>query len=525
MSEGAAEKPAERAELATIGAILALAAAMRLWRLDLAQFHFDDGVALIFGRQALAGQWPLVGLKTSLNFYNPPLFVYLTALPLALARNPLVAIGAVALANVGAVALCWRIARRGRGGAAAGLLAALLMALSPCAILASRRIYAQYCLAPITGGILLACQRALEGKKRKRDAFWIAFLGGCLPQIHYSGLAVVAALGAAGVWLRPRICWRGFVWGAGAAALASAPYLVHLAQSDFADARMILGAIAGKGEGVAPSPRWQAAAYALNLPGDADAAQILDNAYGPVAEALPGYTVARWAMCLAWAGGLAGLAWRAARRKGGAEERLWLAWILVPLGLYSAIRLTAIPSYVFILFPLPYILAAQTLARLASPGRWRRARAAAVAAFVAAWGALQAGFWFEACAWLEEKGGAEAPYVPYRDQRAACGFIAERIEPGAARAAQNDWSPSAGVGYNYLYLIDWLRAPKPGEILFSASIANPRMEFRIVEWPYARQHGKSSADAGFSLSPGMRRISFGALSVDWVERPFSEIAA
>src|SRR2546425_3225309 len=112
-------------------AILALAAGLRLWRLDLVEFRNDEGPALRLAENMVRlGQIPLVGLTNSVGVSNPPHFIYFLAPVVAVARDPQVASAAVGLANAagvgGVVWLGWRCFPR-----LGGLVAELAYAAHP----------------------------------------------------------------------------------------------------------------------------------------------------------------------------------------------------------------------------------------------------------------------------------------------------------------------------------------------------------------------------------------------------------
>src|SRR5579884_2489350 len=115
--------------------IVALAAWLRLQRLDLVQFLNDEGQALLFAEDLVRlGKVPLVGLITSVGMQSPPTFIYVLAPVVALSRDPAVASGLIGLANVAAVGgvlvLAWR-----RLSWLAGLVAGLDLATNPWAVL------------------------------------------------------------------------------------------------------------------------------------------------------------------------------------------------------------------------------------------------------------------------------------------------------------------------------------------------------------------------------------------------------
>jgi hypothetical protein len=69
-------------ELLVLAGTLALAAWLRLRQLGLVEFKLDEADAVELGRRLLHGTFPSVGLASSVGAANPPLFVYVTAVPL-----------------------------------------------------------------------------------------------------------------------------------------------------------------------------------------------------------------------------------------------------------------------------------------------------------------------------------------------------------------------------------------------------------------------------------------------------------
>src|SRR6185436_12168680 len=85
---------------------------------------------------------PLLGIDSSVGIRNPPVSVYLMAIPYLFTSNPVVATSYVALLSVIAVLLLYALVRRYYGPLAA-LVAAALYAVGPWAVIFSRKIWAQ----------------------------------------------------------------------------------------------------------------------------------------------------------------------------------------------------------------------------------------------------------------------------------------------------------------------------------------------------------------------------------------------
>src|SRR6185437_1254586 len=94
-------------ELAALVVVLVLGTWLRLRQLGLAEFKADEALAVRIGRDVLHGDIRTVGLTSSTGAANPPLFVYLTAIPLAFRNDPLAATAFVGVLGVIAAALTY----------------------------------------------------------------------------------------------------------------------------------------------------------------------------------------------------------------------------------------------------------------------------------------------------------------------------------------------------------------------------------------------------------------------------------
>src|SRR5258708_27673355 len=92
--------------------ILILAAALRLGWPGNVKFNQDEvSQALITLDMVHGRHFPLLGMNSSVKIPNPPISIYLLAVPFALSDSPLVATGYVALLNVMAVVILDLISR------------------------------------------------------------------------------------------------------------------------------------------------------------------------------------------------------------------------------------------------------------------------------------------------------------------------------------------------------------------------------------------------------------------------------
>src|SRR6266849_7016397 len=92
---------------AGVMAILVLAAWLRLRHLGLATFHDDQAIALRIAHDILHGDIRTVGLTSSSGAANPPLYVYMVAVLVAIHDGLIFASASIAVLSVVAIALTY----------------------------------------------------------------------------------------------------------------------------------------------------------------------------------------------------------------------------------------------------------------------------------------------------------------------------------------------------------------------------------------------------------------------------------
>lgn len=211
-------------EAVAIIAILTLAAWLRLGWPGINSFSFDEArLSLMALEMARAGEFARLGMQSSTGVPNLPAAVWIFVLPYWLSADPLIATWFVGLCGTAGVAGIWWLGRQG-WGVWAGLTAALLLAVSPFAVLYSRSIWSQNLLSPLA---ILWAVAAVVGIGRQRP--WAValhlFLAGFVVQVHLAGIALALATG----WLCLRFAlwrqWRAVLAGGALAALLAVPYV------------------------------------------------------------------------------------------------------------------------------------------------------------------------------------------------------------------------------------------------------------------------------------------------------------
>lgn len=213
--------------------ILLLAAGLRLTRLDLVEFKYDEATT---ARSALAvarqGRLPAVGMVSSRGPHNPPLMSYVLALPFTLSRDPRVAAGWMALLDVVAVGLAYWVGRSYFGWRV-GALAALLFAASPWAVFHSRKIWTQNRAALTL--LFISAVLALVVRRKPWALTGALVAAGFLVSIHLGGLAFLFLLLIVTLLFRRHIRLAPLLMGLVLVVLILSPYLLYDARHSWSN--------------------------------------------------------------------------------------------------------------------------------------------------------------------------------------------------------------------------------------------------------------------------------------------------
>ena len=239
-----------------LAGILVLATGLRVVGLEgRGPWDADQGHDMLVLRAFVSqGVWPLLGPPTSIgDFHHGALYYYLLApFTLLSGSNPLGVVAAVAAAGVAAVALTWWLARA-IAGPVAGIVAALLMAVSASAIEESTFIWNPNLIA-LSSVVALAC--AWQAWTTRRATWWLGAAAGVAVtmQCHVLGsilLAPVAALLVAdarrGSPAERREVLRAGVGGLVLIALTFVPLAIHELGHGFDETRAALDFLRGGG--------------------------------------------------------------------------------------------------------------------------------------------------------------------------------------------------------------------------------------------------------------------------------------
>lgn len=225
-----------RRDLLILLLVLFVAAVMRFGQAGIVEFFHDDAMLSTLAQEMAAGEsFPLRGINSSTGIPNPPTSVYVMAIPFFFNSNPMSAIYFVMGLNVIGVGLLWFIAHRYMGRNVA-LIAGLAYALSPWAVLYSRKIWAQDFHTPfILLGILLGLYGFWEAENPKASHKWAQVF--CLPvllfafQIHFASWALLPIYAAIVLLAWKRISWPSIAVSAVLCVLVLLPYAIGFYQT------------------------------------------------------------------------------------------------------------------------------------------------------------------------------------------------------------------------------------------------------------------------------------------------------
>jgi 4-amino-4-deoxy-L-arabinose transferase-like glycosyltransferase len=377
-------------ESAGVTAILAVAAWLRLRHLGIAMFYNDQAIALRIAHDILDGHMRTVGLASSAGASNPPLYVYIVAVIVAIHDGALFATASVAVLSVAAIAVAYLVIRPRFGGAAA-LVTAALFATAPWAVFYGRLLFQQDFLPLVTVSLLWSVFVVLE-RNRARVAMLVPLLFVIAFSLNLSAVALILPIGALIAYRARNIDWRAIIAGAvvGVVVLLG-PWLAHNAKHGFRDFSLIASNGRGHG-GTAGTGTIDAIRETINL-ASAEGWSFVTGAHHQNGAA---WTLGRVAGIVVLALLAVGIVTSIARtvRDGRhpqidtARRALLLIWLIVPcLAYITSGRHAVAPHYLLVSYPVSFLLAALGLQDLASLVRRRRSVVSLTAA-----GAIAAGF-------------------------------------------------------------------------------------------------------------------------------------
>jgi 4-amino-4-deoxy-L-arabinose transferase-like glycosyltransferase len=219
--------------------IIIAAIFLRIYNLNYMEFKGDEGFNSFKALKLVKeGAMPLFSSISSTGIHEPPVFMYLLAIPYVFSTNPVVATGFIALLNVLGIVLCYMFVKRYYNEKSA-LIAAAFYAVNPWQILFSRKIWAQNLLPPFVILFLFLIFNAVHDKKKTHIIYAFIVLGFIL-QLHLSAAYFSVIITAILIKYWKEIDKRYLAIGIGLFFLTFLPYITHQLSNDFVDVHKAL---------------------------------------------------------------------------------------------------------------------------------------------------------------------------------------------------------------------------------------------------------------------------------------------
>ncbi len=162
--------------------IIILAALLRLPNPGIAEFKYDEARLCQYSADLITHrQIPIVGISSSRGLPNPPLMIYLHAIPMLFSRNPAMIVVFIASLHTVSVGLTYLLGRRFFDKFTA-LVSAVLFATSPWAISDARKIGTH--ILPLLTVILLYTLFVIVVEKRHRAVIWLGIILALVTQTY-----------------------------------------------------------------------------------------------------------------------------------------------------------------------------------------------------------------------------------------------------------------------------------------------------------------------------------------------------
>ncbi|MCL5109276.1 MAG: glycosyltransferase family 39 protein [Chloroflexi bacterium] len=359
-------RQAKLLSLLALGAIVILAFGLRWQHLEFTEYTRDQAWVLNRAYDWLVkGDFPLVGIQSSVGTAQGAIEIYLLAIPVALSKDPRLAAAFVGLlqvlAIVGTYLLC-----SAYFGRKVGLVAALLYAVNPWALQYARKVWTPN-MAPLFTVLFFSSVFAAVVQRRR---YWLGLA--CLWAvvlflIHPSAVYCAGVLGIVVLLFWRRLGPRPLLLGGALGLMVAAPYLWYEYLEGFRSLRLLFGLTGGQSRldlDAVKNIVTMASAYAYPTM----------MGYGFTGDwVLPDQTVQNW---LANALLYLGIAWclwelvaplaRRPRAAGQWEKHLLLLlWLVLPILVALRHPLDFYPHYFINVLPIQYILMAVGLTRTA----------------------------------------------------------------------------------------------------------------------------------------------------------------
>ncbi|MDX1416531.1 MAG: hypothetical protein R3293_20185 [Candidatus Promineifilaceae bacterium] len=355
--------------------LLLIAGGLRMAAPGLTEFKADEARLMALALDMAEGQLALRGIDSSVGFPNFPASVWIYSIPLIFWPHPYAATIFTGLLNTAAVAGSYWLIRR-YWGITAALAATLMLAVSPWAVIFSRKIWAQNLLPLFVLGWAAAAMLAFVDKRPK--FIWLHLV--CLAiavQIHLAAIALIPATVILLIIFWRRIWWRSLLIGLFLAALTVIPFAVYWGQSP--DRSTIPAISAGEN---AAGLSADAVRFATMLSLGHDIHSLAGpEAFAAYLDLLPPMAPIYWTWGLLIISGIIILIWgmiKQWRMPAAQAGAILLVWLLIPVFFFLLSSLPVFLHYFIATLPAQYIAAGIAFGRIPDLSRlWRKKQPAA----------------------------------------------------------------------------------------------------------------------------------------------------
>lgn len=461
-------------------AILIVAVYLRVSHIGLLEFKADEANAAILAvKMAHGDAFPSVGLTYSVGVRQAPLYIYLLAPFFAVSRSPAAFTVGWGLVSAAAVGLCHWIGRR-FFSEKIGLMAAALFAVSPWAVIYSRKIWPQDFL-PVFCTVLLWMWYKFLIEEKRGFLLGIVLLSVAAWQVHLAATNLIVLGGVLWLVCRYPLNWKRIGLGLGVNLVLLLPYINFQMEQNWEDFRRASLVVEASNQAEVYTIQGIHPQWGFPLPSRDYFGFVLSTVSGAQMEDILGLSTADFVaqdgvsktlitlvkllfVCAMVAAGVVVV--RGARASPRfpyfdlSHERplavLWL-WVLTPVVFFGLVGLRTYLSYYALTFPVTVLLMAWAIDAgqrfFQSRGSVGKSVASALWVVFAVVVIGQFLYVQKLYGFLEEQGGARGTYgVVYKHKVDLCKRIAE-VAQTPNPIMSRDWPPKTPVESDIQYLV------------------------------------------------------------------------
>ncbi len=364
--------------------VFILAGVMRMGWPGITEFKADEARLLSLALDLAEGKaFPLHGITSSVGIPNFPMSVWLYAVPLTLWKHPYAATIFTGLSNTLSVGVCWLLVRRYWGSKAA-LAVSLMYAVSPWAIIYSRKIWAQNLLPLFVIGWAFTGLLSFAERRWNILAVHIVLLVIAF-QLHLSAFTLVPITIFFILFCWRQIDWRKLAIGGLVSLGLLSPFLFFI----LFRVQDIWGAISQIGESNS-APAFEALRFVQHITAGSNLHSLTGTSFREYLSLAPDLTWLYWLWSAFAVVGLSGLIWNLSSKDPNfklvaddqsASPRQAIAsnipalfivmWIALPAILFSIGFIDIFPHYLIVAIPAVYIACAWIFRAVHQSSRFR----------------------------------------------------------------------------------------------------------------------------------------------------------